>query len=127
MSGVEPADLHHRGCVTPQIIHNVMEQVGEDIDLDEDIDVLDGADELESWAQDKVKQALRQGHVDDEDWKGVSCLWHVTPHAFHSFTGDMHGIVTDDNGRIQNLIVLVKRASRNAHPRRKPKIQAMKK
>ena len=34
--------------------------------------MVDGYDTLPADAQDKVKRALEQGHVDDDDWKGVS-------------------------------------------------------
>ena len=36
-----------------------------------DLDMLDGYDGLATTFQDKVKRAIQQGHVDDEDWKGV--------------------------------------------------------
>ena len=39
---------------------------------DDDIDMVDGYDELPEDAKDKVRRALEQGHIDDEDWKGVS-------------------------------------------------------
>ena len=32
--------------------------------------MVDGYDELPKDFQDKVKRAIEQGHVDDEDWKG---------------------------------------------------------
>lgn len=38
------------------------------------MDLIDGYDELPSDAQEKVKRALEQGHVDDEDWNGVSLI-----------------------------------------------------
>ncbi|KAI9371858.1 hypothetical protein BJX61DRAFT_484429 [Aspergillus egyptiacus] len=58
----------HWGCVTPKIISNMKEIVedGEERDLNR----LDGFEELEPEAQEKVARALAQGHVDDEDWKG---------------------------------------------------------
>lgn len=43
----------------------------EGLDLDNDLDVLDGWDELEEESQEKIKQAIRDGHVADDDWKGV--------------------------------------------------------
>lgn len=55
----------HWGCVTPTVIHNWAETSGGDMDL------VDGYDELPPDAQQKVKRALEQGHVDDEDWNGV--------------------------------------------------------
>lgn len=54
-----------RGCVTPEVLHNWHEKAEGDMEL------IDGYDELPEDAQDKVKRALEQGHVDDEDWKGV--------------------------------------------------------
>lgn len=42
--------------------------------MDGDFDSLDGYDEISSENQEKVKQAVNQGHVDDDDWKGVSML-----------------------------------------------------
>lgn len=38
------------------------------------MDLVDGYDELTSEFKKKVENALEQGHVDDEDWKGVSDL-----------------------------------------------------
>lgn len=63
-----------RGCVTPRQISVIIGQLGgiEDYDLENDLDVLDGFEELPGWAQDKIRDALRNGHVADEDWKGVS-------------------------------------------------------
>jgi hypothetical protein len=37
-----------------------------------DTDMVDGYDTLPSEMQEKVKFALENGHVPDEDWKGVS-------------------------------------------------------
>lgn len=36
-----------------------------------DMDMVDGFEELPEDAQEKVKRALEQGHVDDDDWNGV--------------------------------------------------------
>lgn len=35
-----------------------------------DLDLIDGYDELPEDMKEKVERALKQGHVDDEDWKG---------------------------------------------------------
>jgi ubiquitin-conjugating enzyme E2 O len=43
--------------------------VGED--EDKDYEQLDGFEDLSEENQEKIKKALEQGHVDDEDWKGV--------------------------------------------------------
>ncbi len=37
-----------------------------------DMELIDGYDQLPEEAQVKVKRALEQGHVDDDDWNGVS-------------------------------------------------------
>ncbi|KAB8078940.1 hypothetical protein BDV29DRAFT_165567 [Aspergillus leporis] len=58
----------HWGCVTPKIISNLIEMVGED--EDKDYEQLDGFEDLSEENQEKIKKALEQGHVDDEDWKG---------------------------------------------------------
>lgn len=62
--------------MTPQQIANIIDQIGglDGLDVNNDLDILDGYDELPQWAQDKIKDALVNGHVDDEDWKGVSPL-----------------------------------------------------
>ncbi|KAF2033633.1 zf-PARP-domain-containing protein, partial [Setomelanomma holmii] len=56
----------HWGCVTPKQIENLVETSGGDTDL------VDGYDELPAEFQEKVEFALKNGHVPDEDWKGVS-------------------------------------------------------
>jgi hypothetical protein len=64
-----------RGCVTPLQIKNLQDQVGplEDFDdLDEDLSrIIDGYDEIDDEFREKIKFALQNGHVPDEDWKGV--------------------------------------------------------
>lgn len=55
-----------RGCVTPKQIENLIEVTEKDTDL------VDGYDELPSEFQEKVQYALENGHIPDEDWKGVS-------------------------------------------------------
>jgi len=63
-----------RGCVTPKQIGNIIEQLGglDGLDLDKDLDILDGYEELPPEHQDKIRYALENGHVNDDDWKGVS-------------------------------------------------------
>lgn len=39
---------------------------------EENIDLIDGYEELDDEAQKKVLRAIQQRHVDDEDWNGVS-------------------------------------------------------
>jgi hypothetical protein len=36
------------------------------------MDLFDGYEDLPENDREKIKLALEQGHVDDEDWKGVS-------------------------------------------------------
>lgn len=55
-----------RGCVTPKQIDNLIESSGGDTDM------VDGFDELPDEYQEKIKYALENGHVHDEDWNGVS-------------------------------------------------------
>ena len=55
-----------RGCVTPKQLGNLSETI------DGNFDYLDGYEDLTPELQEKVKLALEQGHVDDNDWKGVS-------------------------------------------------------
>lgn len=49
------------------------------------IEHLDGFNELPEEFKAKVRRALDQGHVDDEDWKGVSTLIYST--QCHSSNG----------------------------------------
>ena len=35
------------------------------------MDLVDGYEELDPDSQEKVRQALTQGHVDDDEWRGV--------------------------------------------------------
>ncbi|KAL4931152.1 uncharacterized protein BDV17DRAFT_257230 [Aspergillus undulatus] len=58
----------HWGCVTPKVIGNINNLIGEGDDRD--LDMLDGYEDLPSDLQKKIQKALEQGHVDDEDWKG---------------------------------------------------------
>ncbi|GFF41425.1 PARP-type zinc finger-containing protein C2A9.07c [Aspergillus udagawae] len=60
----------HWGCVTPKIIGHLNEAVEEASGDSKDLDAIDGFEELPSEYQEKVRKALEQGHVDDEDWKG---------------------------------------------------------
>ena len=39
--------------------------------INDDFDYLDGYDELPDDLQETVRKAFEQGHVDDEDWRGV--------------------------------------------------------
>lgn len=57
-----------RGCITPEVMHNWAEASGGDMEL------VDGYEEMPEEVQVKIKRALEQGHVDDEDFAGVRAL-----------------------------------------------------
>ena len=40
--------------------------------IEGNLEYLDGYEDLTSEDQVKVERALKNGHVDDEDWRGVS-------------------------------------------------------
>lgn len=63
-----------RGCTTPLVLQNIKESIGgEGEDEDSlDFDALDGFDEVPLEMQEKIKTALVKGHVEDEEWNGVS-------------------------------------------------------
>jgi hypothetical protein len=65
----------HRGCVTPKQIGNLIESSGGDTDM------VDGFDEVPAEYQEKIQFALENGHIPDEDWKGVSCLLNMASHC----------------------------------------------
>lgn len=67
----------HWGCVTPKQIENLIETT------EGDTDMVDGYDELPAEFQEKIRFALENGHVPDEDWKGVSTF---APNMFTSVT-----------------------------------------
>ncbi|KAI8937228.1 hypothetical protein NX059_006437 [Plenodomus lindquistii] len=54
----------HWGCVTPKQIENLIET------CEGDTEMVDGFDELPDEYQEKIKYALENGHVHDDDWKG---------------------------------------------------------
>ena len=59
----------YRGCVTPEVLRNWKNTCEMDMEL------VDGFDSLPEGDQEKVKRALEQEHVDDDDWNGVrSCV-----------------------------------------------------
>lgn len=62
-----------RGCVTPKLIGNLNEAIDEEggDGEEKDYSVIDGYEDLSDELQEKIRGALEQGHVDDEDWKGV--------------------------------------------------------
>lgn len=54
--------------MTPQVLNNWAETA------EMDMERVDGYDELSDDAKQRVKRALEQKHVDDEDWNGVGEL-----------------------------------------------------
>jgi hypothetical protein len=62
-----------RGCITPKVIENVNKLIEGDLEL------FDGYEDLPEEWQEKVQRALKQGHVDDEDWRGVSIHHSLLP------------------------------------------------
>lgn len=56
----------YRGCVTPKQMENLLDTCGGNTDM------VDGYDELPVEYQEKIEYALENGHVHDDDWKGVS-------------------------------------------------------
>ncbi|ODH44845.1 hypothetical protein ACO22_00675 [Paracoccidioides brasiliensis] len=56
----------HWGCVTPKQIANMQEVVGDE----KDYTLLDGYDEISTENQEKVRDAVEEGHVADSDWRG---------------------------------------------------------
>lgn len=63
-----------RSCITPTVIQNVLKALGGLEGIEEDLNVIDGYDEVPQEWQEKILTMLREGHVPDEDWKGVSDL-----------------------------------------------------
>lgn len=72
-----------RGCVTPKQFVNIREKLTSSNGT-LDITTLDGYDKLSEDLQEKVKEAIEQGHVADSDWKGVS-----TPHPEKQLSGEL--------------------------------------
>jgi hypothetical protein len=53
--------------VTPKQIENLKKSI------DDDATELDGFEDLPEEFQDKIRIAVQEGHVADEDWGGVRC------------------------------------------------------
>jgi hypothetical protein len=61
----------HRSCITPTVIQNLLKSLGGLGGIEDDPNVIDGYDEMPREWQEKILTMLREGHVPDEDWKGV--------------------------------------------------------
>lgn len=66
--------------MTPRQIASIQEIVDEN--GDRDMTLLDGYDEIPAESQKKVADAVEQGHVDDEDWRGVSLPFQYENHFY---------------------------------------------
>ncbi|KAJ5792754.1 uncharacterized protein N7503_008732 [Penicillium pulvis] len=60
----------HWGCTTPRVLENIKTGWEEMCDGKPDYSLLDGYDEIPEEFQEKVRRAVENGHIDDEDWKG---------------------------------------------------------
>lgn len=60
---------------------------------EKDYSLLDGWDELPENYQEKIRKAMAQGHVDDEDWNGVSPFIAKCPPCL---VVETDSVVTDD-------------------------------
>ncbi|KAJ5439580.1 uncharacterized protein N7458_010578 [Penicillium daleae] len=62
----------HWGCTTPLILSHIVKGVFEEDKLtgDENFELIDGWEDLPEVYQDTVREALIQGHVNDDAWKG---------------------------------------------------------
>ena len=58
--------------MTPKIISNINSSLDESGNGERDFTLLDGFDDLPEDFQKKVKEAIEQGHVNDDEWNGVS-------------------------------------------------------
>ncbi|KAJ5293727.1 hypothetical protein N7508_008548 [Penicillium antarcticum] len=60
----------HWGCLTPKIISHMQESIQIEGTDDYNFEQLDGFEELSDELKDKVRGAIEDGHIPDEDWKG---------------------------------------------------------
>jgi len=56
--------------VTPKIISNIISSLDESGSGERDFTLLDGFDDLPEDFQKRVKEAIEQGHVNDDEWNG---------------------------------------------------------
>ena len=61
-----------RSCITPTVIQNVQNALGGIEAIEGNPEVIDGYEEMPEEWQEKILTMFREGHVPDEDWKGVS-------------------------------------------------------
>ncbi|KAJ9610689.1 hypothetical protein H2200_005466 [Cladophialophora chaetospira] len=95
----------HWGCVTPLQIANLQEQVGplEDLDLDDDLPrIIDGYEEIDDVSREKIKFALQNGHVPDEDWKGEPELNRPGMKGINKRTPKKPAVVNDEEAGTEN-------------------------
>jgi len=57
------------------MVENVRNSISSDVDPESlDFDMLDGWEELSDEHKAKITKALEVGHVEDEEWNGVSTM-----------------------------------------------------
>jgi hypothetical protein len=66
--------IENRGCVTPQVIANLKTLI------EDDVEIFDGYEDLPEADQEKIATAIKEGHVADEDWVGVSASLYFCNH-----------------------------------------------
>ena len=57
--------MNTRGCVTPKQLDNL------NASIEGNFDYLDGFEDLDEFNQARVRKALEERHVADDDWTGV--------------------------------------------------------
>ncbi|KAI9783520.1 MAG: hypothetical protein M1839_003690 [Geoglossum umbratile] len=88
----------HWGCVTPAQIQGVKDSI------DDDLDSLDGYDGVSPEMQEKIRNAIEQGHVADEDWSGDAELNRPGKKGMHKRASkkedrEAHGDGDEDAGK----------------------------
>ena len=63
-----------RGCFTPKMIENMSESIKGEEGEGLNYEMLDGWEDLPKEHQEKVIQALSVGHIEDDEWRGVSTM-----------------------------------------------------
>lgn len=112
-----------RGCTTPAILSNIAKGVFEkdQVTGDENFELIDGWEDLPEVYQETVRNALIEGHVADDDWKGVSSCNSIdstqSPPTVHVC---YDSIPLTANIRIPNATDLVSEASVSPGRRRPP-------
>jgi hypothetical protein len=72
----DSSNTFYRGCLTPRVIGNIRDALGEEGELN--FDLLDGFDELPADIQEKIKKAMEDGEVAEADKIAVSDFYIVS-------------------------------------------------